>query len=312
MVPPFFIVGFQRSGTTLLRMMLDSHPDIAIPLDTIGLWSRYQQRLPSYHNLATEDDARRMVTDLIGEERIQLWGVALDPDRVMALRPGPGYAAIIDAFGRAYAAAKGKRYWGDKDPGNMTRLDELNQWFPASQIIHIIRDGRDACLSHLEQSFGHNNVLACANAWREEVEWVRRIGRVLGSERYLELRYEDLLDEPEARLRGICQFLGVEFSPHMLEYHTRVDQGIPQEKRHIWKLIGEPPKKDNAARWKRAMRPSLRVCFEKRAGPALKELGYEVLPSAGGAYLEELRNFSAVAWNALRSRLSKKPKGKMV
>lgn len=309
MVPPFFIVGFQRSGTTLLRMMLDSHPDIAIPLDTVGLWSRYEERLPDYNNLATDQDARRLVNDLIGEERIQLWKVPLDGEKVLALRLGSRFADIIDAFGQAYAHAKGKRHWGDKDPGNMKRIDQLNRWFPAGRVIHIVRDGRDACLSHLEQDFGHNDVLACASAWREEVEWVRRIGRVLGPERYFELRYEDLLADPEARLRDISRFLGIEFSPRMLEYHTRVDQGIPDEKRHIWKHIGEPPKKDKAARWKREMRPGLRVCFEKRAASALREMGYEVLPQARGAYFEELRNFSAMAWNALWGRLTKKPKG---
>lgn len=299
---PFFVVGFQRSGTTLLRLMLDSHPAIAIPLDTVGLWARYEARLSEYNNLKTDADVRRLIGDLLAEERIRLWEVALDVDGVMALCRGRTMGDVIGAFGAAYARAKGKLYWGDKDPGNMTRIDQLNRWFPGCRIIHIIRDGRDACLSHLEQDFGHNDVLACAVSWREEVEWVRRIGRILGAARYLELRYEDLIANPERTLQLVSGFLGVEYSPRMLEYHTRTDQAIPSSKRHIWRLIGEPPQAGNAARWKREMRPGLRVCFEKRAGSMLEAAGYEVLKNPGGAYWEEFRNFSSQAWYALRSR----------
>ncbi len=303
MAPLFFIVGFQRSGTTLLRMMLDSHPEIAIPLDVVGLWARYEEQLPQYNFLTDAADIRRMVQDILREDRIRLWQVPLDTDQILELRSSPGLAGIVDAFGTAYARAKGKRFWGDKDPGNMVRIDQLNRWFPSSRIIHIIRDGRDACLSHLEQDFGHKDVLACASAWREEIEWVRRIGRLLGNARYFELRYEDLLADPETVLARVTTFIGVPYSARMLEYHTRVDQGIPREKRHIWKHIGEPPRLDNAAKWKREMRRPLRICFEKRAGMALRDLGYEVLSHPGGAYVEEMRQLAGRAWTALRERM---------
>src|SRR5687768_2930367 len=145
---PFFLIGFQRSGTTLLRVMLDSHPEVAVPLDTVGLWSRYAGRLAHYGYLATRADRRRLVVDLLEEERIRLWEVALDPDRVLALAeaaetaavtrkagtaaagPDGRYASLVAAFYRACAEARGKRRWGDKDPGNMTRLPQLDAWFP--------------------------------------------------------------------------------------------------------------------------------------------------------------------------------------
>jgi hypothetical protein len=300
---PFFIIGFQRSGTTLIRMMLDSHPDVAIPLDTVGLWSRYAARLEEYGDLNVAADRDRLIADLLNEERIALWRMNASVSDVAGAIHKPGWPGIIDAMHCVYASSKGKTIWGDKDPGNMTRIDQLVSWFPGARFLHIIRDGRDACLSQLEQSFGFNDVLPCAVAWREEVTWVRRIGRILGAERYFEFRYEDLVRNPEPALQHICAFLGLPFDPSMLRYHERVADSIPDSKRHIWPLIGEPPRASNAEVWRSRMTPSTRTCFEKRAGPLLAELGYETLPGpASGAYLEELRQFAALALRALRRR----------
>jgi hypothetical protein len=301
-VNPFFIVGFQRSGTTLLRVMLDAHPDLAVPLDTVGLWDRYEALLPQYDNLRSEKGRARIISDLIEEDRIKLWKVAITDEDIQARWNDLTYSGLIDAFYRTYAERMGKRIWGDKDPGNMTRIDQLNRWFPKCHIIHIIRDGRDACLSHLRQDFGFDNLLDCATAWREEVQWVRRIGVLLGN-RYLEVRYEDLVASPQEQLTKVCAFLNIAFDPAMLTYYQSVERSIPAEKRHIWQLIGEPPASDNVERWRRNMTSSQRICFEKRASSVLKEAGYEVLPSASGAYLEELRNLGTSAWGALRRKL---------
>lgn len=304
--PPFFIVGFQRSGTTLLRVMLDNHPEIAIPLDTVGLWSRYDDRLAAdYHDLRTADDLRRLVADLMAEERIRLWDVPLDADRIIAeVGAERSLARVMDAMHRAYAAAKGKSRWGDKDPGNMTQMHRIHQWFPEGQFLHIIRDGRDACLSHLGVDFGYDDVLPCACEWREVVEWVRRIGAVLGPQRYLEVKYEDLVKQPEDQLRRVCAFLHADYSPQMLEYHRRVETSIPDSKRHIWPKIGQPPRADNTEQWKQKMSAGQLVCFEKRAGRLLRELGYEVTPGPwSGAYLTEVGSMARGTWAAVRRRV---------
>ncbi len=285
---PFFLVGFQRSGTTLLRLMLDNHPEIAVPLDTVGLWARYEDKLGDFHHLASDADARRLVEALLQEERIRLWQTPLDAETVMGLRRLPGYPGIVDAFHVAYATAHGKRLWGDKDPGNMERIDRLHRWFPESRILHIVRDGRDACLSQREQDFGIQDLFECAECWREQVEWVRRIGAVLGH-RYLELKYEDLLGDPAGELQRICAFLGVRWEPAMLEYHRHVDRSVPDEKKGLWPLLNQPPRKDNAGRWKTRLTTGQRIGFEKRAWSVLTAMGYETFASRpSGGYLEEV------------------------
>jgi hypothetical protein len=300
--PPIFIVGFQRSGTTLLRVMLDSHPELAIPLDTTGLWDRYERKLGNYGDLAAEPARSRIVGDLLAEERIRLWKTPLTADHILHQWTEPGYPGLIRAFYQSYAILHGKRHWGDKDPGNMTRIDELNRWFPDARFLHIIRDGRDACLSQMEQDFGFENLFECAGAWREEVQWVRRMGSLLGS-RYIEVRYEDLVATPEPVLRMICDRLGLGYDDAMLHYHERVSDAIPKEKEHLWPMLNRPPQKDLAGKWKHRLSRGERIGFEKRAGEVLRALDYEVLPGASGAYFTELRHFFSYAWRALRRRL---------
>ncbi len=303
--PPFFVTGFQRSGTTLLRLMLDNHPDVAIPLDAPELWERYQGKVATYGDLGVEANARALVQDLLAEERIQLWKTPLDVDGVLRFRRLPGYPGIIDAFYRAYAFAHGKSRWGDKDPGNVLRIATLNRWFPDCQVVHIIRDGRAACLSHQTVDFGLGHLMDCANAWREQVTWVRRMGELLGPARYFELRYEDLVAEPQPLLRRLCDFLGLDFQPAMLEYHRNVEASIPAEKRHIWPKIGEPPRADNATRWKTQLSHGAQVCFEKRAGETLHELGYETTPPPwSGAYFTELGFLLQMVMATVRQRLA--------
>ena len=162
MKAPVFITGFQRSGTTLLRIMINSHPEIAIPLDVTGLWYRYYKRISQYNGLATESDVYRLIDDLLKEERIRLWETRLTRDNISSYYQGRGFPDVIAAFYRAFCAAKGKKFWGDKDPGNMRRLHLISEWFPTCKVVHIIRDGRDACLSQLGQDFGFDSLLRCA------------------------------------------------------------------------------------------------------------------------------------------------------
>ena len=302
--PPLFVIGFQRSGTTLVRLMLDNHPRLAIPLDVVGLWARYYGRLEHYNRLTADADVESLVRDVLGEERLRLWQVDLTTSDILSQVRGHTFPDVVAAFYLAYAQSKGKSRWGDKDPGNMSRIHLINLWFPDSRVLHIVRDGRDACLSHTRQSFGFDHVLTCADAWREQVEWVRRIGLILGPQRYMEIRYEDLLRSPEETLRDVCSFLALDYSNRMLKYYERVDESIPASKRHIWPLIDRPVQRGNAGRWKSEMSDGLRLCFEKRAGPLLEELGYEVLPGTrSGAYLEEAKLWLHTIRQALRRRL---------
>ena len=298
-VEPLFIVGFQRSGTTLLRLMLNAHPEIAIPHDSAELWPTYARLAATkYCGLRTADDVRRMIDDLLAEPRIRAWEVALPRDALLADALPSSFPEVMQRFHLVYARAQGKMRWGDKNTGTLVELDRLNAEFPRCRIIHFVRDGRDCALSHQHYMYGYENVLRVALEWREQVTLCHKMGAMLPRERFCELRYEDLLADPKGMLSRLCDLLGVSFSPLMLEYHRNVEDHVPQDRRSLWPLLGRPPLVSNAFKWKHEMSSGDRAIFERTAGELLRTFGYETSETTpkDGRFLE--------LWYLLHSRLA--------
>jgi len=278
---PVIVLGVSRSGTTLLKAMLDAHSQLAIPSESYfltQLWDR--------HGAQPERDA--FVEDLARLERVREWGV--DPEDVRASLPErPTFAEAIQSIYQLYAESKGKPRFGDKTPLYMQRLDVLERAFPDARYVHIVRDGRDAALSMLAMTRKPRFNLSrprgvgdFACAWQREVRAARSFGR---RRKYLELRYEDLVEQPESRLREVCAFLGLEYEPGMLEYHRREDPSLYADHPRL----AQPPVRD-ARSWRKEMRPADAALFEAIAGELLTELGYERAyprPGRGGRALVE-------------------------
>jgi hypothetical protein len=292
---PVLVLGVSRSGTTLLKEMLDSHSELAIPTESYfvpQLWDRHSRNFDSEGFLA---DVGRLM-------RVKEWGVT--PDDVRERLPeNPMAAEAIRAIYRSYADARGKPRYGDKTPSYMQSLDVLEQVFPDAQYLHLVRDGRDAGMSFLEMRrkprfnvARPRGIASFASQWKLEMEGARELGRRLGPERYLELRYEDLVREPEAELRRLATFLGLEFEPGMLAYHAAVDASALQDH----PLLAKPPTPDTR-RWQEQLSPADTQVFEAIAGATLSASGYE------RAYPEpssRARTFAALVDASYRTRLA--------
>lgn len=292
---PVVVLGVSRSGTTLLKEMLDRHPELAIPSESYFL---PQLR----HRHGPRPDREAILADLGRLARVREWGVALD-DVSRRLERAPSFGDVIEAVYRAYAGARGKARFGDKTPAYMQSLDLLEEVFPGAQYVHIVRDGRDAALSFLSmrrhprfnwarpQGLGG---FACQ--WELEVRGARRFGAAAARGRYLEVRYEDLVAEPERRLREICAFLGLSFEGEMLEYHV----GLHAETLQDHPRLAQPPSV-GVRDWREQMAPRDVERFEAIAGGLLAELGYaRAFPELSGA----ARARAALERAAYRTRLA--------
>lgn len=277
---PLFIVGFQRSGTTLLRLMLNAHPEIAIPHDSAELWFDYRDKaVRQYDELSDKRHVIRMVDDLLAEPRIKAWQTELPRDQLLAEPLPDSFPAVMRRFHEVFARSHGKLLWGDKNTGTLVALDVLNRDFPDCRIVHLVRDGRDCALSHLskEYIYGYENVLRAAVEWREQTSLCHKMGAMLPPARFLESRYEDLVLTPEVELKRICAFLEVAYAPQMMRYHEYVDENVPADKRGLWPLLDQPPLASNVFKWKTKMSAKDRAVFERNAGDLLQALGYETL-----------------------------------
>ena len=267
--PPVILLGVSRSGTTLLKEMLDGHSQLAIPTESYflpQLWDRHGER----------PDRAAFLDDLERLPRLTDWGVSR-PDFERWMPERPSFAQAAQAVYQAYAEARGKPRFGDKTPSYMQRLDVLERAFPGALYVHLVRDGRDAALSFVAMTrkarlnpARPRSVPGFAVQWRREVEGARRFGAEAAAGRYREVRYEDLVADPEAVTRRICTFLGLDFEPAMLDYHRSPPAATLQDHPRL----AEPPKLASR-RWRERMPPAQTEVFEAIAGELLAELGYE-------------------------------------
>jgi len=286
--PMPIIVGSPRSGTTLLRFMLDAHPDLAIPPETgfltlgpklAGRGDALRQRFFAAVTRHPSDAPAWPDFGLTEEE--------FDA-RLREIRPFTA-AAGFRLFYRMYAARFGKPRWGDKTPGYCRHLKAIERLLPEVRFIHLVRDGRDAAVSlrRLWFSPGHD-IHVQARFWRDNVLMARQQGR--SCRHYREVRYEDLLGDTETALRGLCAFVDLEFHEAMLrqyeraaarleEHQDRMDASgnllVSREKRLEQQAATTLPlDHSRIGGWRESLTRAEVREFESIAGEALRAFGY--------------------------------------
>ena len=290
--PPLFVLGVSRSGTTMLRVILDRSPGIAIPDETF-----FVPQLAHRHGGVVDPD--ELLEDVRRLPRLAAWEVPLE-DIAGRLRPGMSTGEALDAVFQAYAARHGKPRWGDKTPMYMRHLGLVDRLFAEAQYVHLIRDGRDAALAFLDmpegvvtRTWAHpRSAAGFACEWRTEVRRARGLGRRVGASRYHEVRYEELVADTEGVVRSICAFADLPFEPAMLEFAGNVDVSA---KPHHQRLL-QPPTR-GVREWREQMSEGDVRAFEAVAGDLLSELGYEV---RSGIREPTPRGRAALAWYRAR------------
>lgn len=272
---PFFIVGAQRSGTTMLRLMLNAHPRLAIPFESafLGAYETLGDRA-----LDSPAAAAHALELLAEDPWTKKGGIIADRERVLA-HPIRSYADLLRAVFGEYARGRGKPRWGIKTPGYVEHLDALWKLFPGCLIVHIVRDGRDVALSLKRVSWGSSHIPRVAEDWKWKTLLGRKMGAMIG-EHYLEVRYEDLVRAPEPVLRRICAFLGEDYDPAMLEYHRDARAEMPEQSLRWHRSSVSRPDPNKVFAWKREMPVVDQMLFEDIAGAALETFGYERLRRA--------------------------------
>jgi hypothetical protein len=269
---PVFIVGMHRSGTKLLRDLLRGHPRIRIPPAGtqflprwLAEWERFgdlsdpacfsafyrwNRRAPYFLYLSRHPE---------GTIREDVWYASC-----RTFEPEDVFEALIRHD--VGAPSDSDLVWGDRSPDYINHIDLLAELFPRARFIHIVRDARDRCLSIKRRNAA--TTVRAAQRWADGVTKARHDGQRV-ADRYIDVRYEDLLADPELELRRCCDFLGLEFDPSMLtlKYSTE-HTGDAKGAREVVAA--------NTRKYLRAMDSRTIHRIEKIAGAALREFGYEV------------------------------------
>jgi len=274
MTAPFFIVGNDRSGTTMLRLILDRSREAAVPSESMLLRDFAHERRRG--RLGEPGEAERFLAAVWRHPKVRLWKLEGEPPPVP---PGLGHAEAyrfaVEAPFRAYARSQGKDRFGDKTPAYLHCVDELFDVWPEARVVVLVRDGRDVALSLRGVPFGPNNVWSAAR-W-----WARGIRRGLEAERrhpgaVLHVRYEDLCTEPERVTLSICDFLELAYHPGMLAIERSDPAKIVEDQSGWFTSVWSGINADAIGKWRRELTARERSTFATVAGAELAELRYEV------------------------------------
>lgn len=281
----FFIVGRGRSGTTLLSRMLLKHPDVVVAPEGF-----FAMSLERRYGRGPWDERRveAFCRDVLLENRMRTWKLDLVHLReVLLARPAAlDYAEVCRLVYAAYAERLGRadaRWVGDKNPHYALLTSRIAARFPRSRFVHIVRDPRDNICSYRTVPFDVGNVGALAYRWRRYNEEILATSRE-HPERFLRLRYEDLLADTSRELGRICAFLGVEFTDTMLSFHE-ADQGEFYGERSRWFAdLRKPLDPGRAERWRSDLPEASVRLAEAVCGPLARELGYAIDGPAGAPH----------------------------
>jgi Sulfotransferase family len=309
----FFIAGEMRSGTSWLRRTLSAHPEIACSHEGSFFGRGYErEEIPVY----TEPVSSLARALAVSEEfRVwhdlpwNRWGGEYEEDVRNLTR------ISVDYFLSKEVRRTGKRIVGDKSPQHTAHLDEIHEFYPDARIVHIVRDGRDVAVSAMhhwwrlakdrpdgvyeltpeelekrdayledreaflasgESIFTEERLAQLARRWNHRVGKARRDGTTLYRDRYLEIRYEDLVGDTPATLFEVLEFLRARRGEGMIErciQHTSFErvsnrQQGEEDSRSFFR-------KGVAGDWKSVFTERDRQVYEELAGDLLAEIGYE-------------------------------------
>jgi hypothetical protein len=276
---PIFIVGANRSGTTLLRLILNAHPRIAIPDELIYFRSSLagtpieQWRTPDLSPPEYEAFVDRFLdaTDrpLDALDHSQLKDDILDGPPTFR-RP---YRCALEAWARHH----GKDRWGEKTPGNLFYADVILDMFPEARFLYMVRDPRAGVASMQRVSFFPDDVIFNALSRRKhDTKGRALLKRAVPDTQRMTVRYEDLVRNPAPETRAVCRFLGEDFSPEMLQFHRNADDYMKDEAEEQYNATATRPITDDRVdAWRNRLAPNQVAAVESICHGVMQRFRYE-------------------------------------
>lgn len=268
-----FITGVGRSGTTLLQSMLNAHPEISLPPET-HFFKKYV--VPQLNGKQKLWDANELSNALKQDKYIERLGVNVDEIvNTNGLIDSESVSRLFINLLNAYND-KSYSFIGDKDTEYVRYLPHLHKAYPQAYLIHIIRDPRDVVLSRTKAEWGKKMPISFhISEYQYYIHKVLTDGKLFGKQ-YIEVVYEQLLENPERELKRVCEQLGVEFSSDMLNYHQQSESLVAKDEMSWKGNVFKPVMKDNSRKWHKEFTKSQIAQVEYGLKGILRKYGYEI------------------------------------
>ncbi len=296
-----FIGGCARSGTTLLGSMIGGAKGaIATPESQFKIDAAIQ-----IARNEISDSSQDILEYFLKHFRLRLWGIGRELSDAHKIVSKSSLFEITKQCVDVYAEKIGCKKWDtwiDHTPDNIKYINLLNQIFPDSYFIHIIRDGRGAFASVKPLEWGPSGVIQGAKWW---AQWVAPglAAEKAFNDRLKRVHYEDLILNPENVIKQICDFADVTFDHSMVKGSGFK---VPEYTKNQHELVGRPPDKSVLNKWKAKLSPREIEIFENISGSLLEYLGYELMYGLKARCPSRWERFSEYIFSQTARRLPDK------
>ena len=280
-----FMIGTQRSGSNLFRLMLNQLPEIAAPHPP-HILIRLMPLMEGYGDLSNPETFAQLVDDacrLVEANPVEWEGVKLDRAEIAARCDRQDLYAVMAAIYDTLRDTWGKEAWVCKSLANVKYADKLADRFDDAKFIYLYRDGRDVALSFMKApSEGEKHYYNIALDWNKAQQQALRLRDKVGPSRFLSVSYEDLTGDEAGTLRRVCEFLGATYSEDAMHFHETDEAKRAATASNLWENVTKPVMKDNTRKFLTQMTPDDLRIFESVAGQSLDELGYDRVATKKG------------------------------
>jgi hypothetical protein len=271
---PIFIIGTERSGSNLLRLVLNAHSRIAVPHPPHFM--RYLAPIaPAYGDLTVTANRRALTRDALTllARHIHPWPALPDVAGIVA-DASPTLFGIVAAVYERYRVSVGKSRWGCKSTFMGDYADDVLAEYADARFVWLVRDPLDVAASAKRSVFGPCHPLLMARLWRAQQERAGELARRLGPETVHLMRYEDLVSTPERQITRLCEFLGERVEPAMLCHHRSREAGYTASLSESWRNVGEPISARRVGGHQDGLTERERHYVLRATAPVAERLGY--------------------------------------
>ncbi len=282
---PIFIIGTERSGTNLLRLILNSHSNIAIPHPP-HIMKMFFKLEPLYGDLDRDAHFRKLIRDVVTAVELHPypWEIKLNQERIFREVRERNLINVFFAVYNQYLGSTRKKRWGCKSTFMVYHVALIRHSYPYAKFLYMVRDGRDVAVSAKKTIFNRYCVYYTAQLWKKEqqlgIYWLNKLSH---NDIFL-IKYEDLVSNPKVAIETLCGFLNEPFEANMLNFFNTEEAQKSGSISAAWKNTSKPIMRNNVKKFKTELTEKETNLFEAIAG---LELDYFSYPLTKPFYISE-------------------------
>lgn len=270
------MIGTQRSGSNLLRLLLNQYPEVAAPHPP-HILQRFLPLLPGYGDLTVKQNMVQLVDDvckLVEVNPVPWTGVNPNRNQILADCRIPHLTEIFRLIYEEAAISKGASQWMCKSMANVHYADMMEKNGIRPVYLYLYRDGRDVACSFKKAIVGEKHIYFIAQQWKEDQEACLALKSNTEPRRFVEVRYETLLQNPEAEMKRLSELLQLTYNPDVFNYYQSEESRNTSTAGKMWENVARPIFSNSKKFMNELSREEI-VIFEAVAGDTLRKLGYE-------------------------------------